>query len=330
MEYYSAAQIQTRAPLGALITALERAFVEELDVPNRHAFNFSTEGDDGLLVAMPAFKRNGLSVVKLFTVLPNNRERKLPNIQAVVLVLSEYGTPVAIMDGTSLTHLRTAAASALASRYLSRMDSARLVIIGDGPIVPTHVAAHCLVRQIRNVCICGRSSDLVQIAAAGIHALVPHVEIEQRMDIAAAVGQADIVSCATNSAVPVLDGDWVRPGTFVDLIGSFSPAKREADDVLISRARIFVDTYAGALEEAGDIIGPLNRGIICRSQIEGELAELIRGRVQGRKSDDEIIVFKSVGTAIEDWAAAALILDGGGAAHGSSLGHNRYDDAQSS
>lgn len=123
-----------------------------------------------------------------------------------------------------------------------------------------------------------------------------------------AVATADIVSCATNSATPVLVGKWLNPGAFVDLVGSFSPSKREADDDVILRSRIFVDTFEGALSEAGDIIDPLARGIIDRQRLEGELADLVSGRVTGRSSPDEITLFKSVGTALEDLAAAQMIV----------------------
>src|SRR5581483_927914 len=119
---------------------------------------------------------------------------------------------------------------------------------------------------------------------------------------------ADIVCCATTSAQPVLAGKWLRPGTFVDLVGGFTPAKREADDEAVSRSRLFVDTYEGALAEAGDLIQPLERGLIGRDRIEGELSDLVSGRALGRRGADEIILFKSVGTAIEDLAAAKLIV----------------------
>ena len=122
-------------------------------------------------------------------------------------------------------------------------------------------------------------------------------------------GAADIVCCATSSATPVLRGQWLKPGTFVDLVGGFTPSRREADDDVVRHARIFVDTFAGALVEAGDILEPLARGVIARERIEAELADLVCGRARGRVSGEEITVFKSVGTAIEDLAAARLVVD---------------------
>jgi ornithine cyclodeaminase len=123
-----------------------------------------------------------------------------------------------------------------------------------------------------------------------------------------AVAAADIVTCATTSKTPVLLGRWLKRGVFVDLVGSFKPSTREADDDVVLRSRIFVDTFEGALAEAGDLLDPLERGVLSRERIEGELADLVSGRVTGRANPDESIVFKSVGTAIEDLAAVQLIV----------------------
>jgi ornithine cyclodeaminase/alanine dehydrogenase-like protein (mu-crystallin family) len=136
----------------------------------------------------------------------------------------------------------------------------------------------------------------------------PEIQVHISDSTEAAIVTADIVCCATSSAAPVLAGKWLKPGTFVDLVGGFSPLKREADDDVMLRSRIFVDTFEGALNEAGDIIDPLKRGIIDRPRIEGELADLVCGRSRGRVDADEIIVFKSVGTAIEDLATTRVIL----------------------
>lgn len=262
-----------------------------------------------LLLAMPAFDRDGAGVVKLATVFPDNQSQGMPTIQAAIIVFSERGTPIALLDGTIVTQLRTGAASALASRYLSRADSAHLVIIGTGALAPMMAAAHCTVRGITRVSVCGRSTERASLTAAAISALVgPNVEVVVSSSLEQTVASADIVSCSTSSPTPVLAGKWLKPGTFVDLVGSFSPKKREADDDVVLRSRIFVDTFEGALTEAGDLLDPLARGIIDRERIEGELADLVCGRAQGRNSDDEIILFKSVGTALEDLAAAQMIV----------------------
>jgi ornithine cyclodeaminase len=265
---------------------------------------------DRLFVAMPAFAPDGSAAVKLFTYVPDNAKNNRPTIHAVVIVFSESGEPQVVLDGTSVTRLRTGAASALASRYLSREDSHSLVVIGTGALAPEMAIAHCAVRPIRTVTFVGRDEERARaLAKATAVRLRGDISVHGTTSAEAAVQGADIVTCATTSATPVLKGAWLKPGTFVDLVGSFSPAKREADDDVVRNARIFVDTFEGALTEAGDLLDPLERGVIARDRIEGELADLVKDRVQGRRIREEVTLFKSVGTALEDLAAARLILD---------------------
>jgi ornithine cyclodeaminase len=262
---------------------------------------------------MPAFDQKGVAAVKLVTYFPDNPARQLPTLQSSIVLFSETGTPIALLDGTSVTHLRTGAASALASRYLSRANSAHLVVVGTGALAPSMAAAHCTVRPITQISVWGRRSERAAETAAVIRSLVSsEIEILVSDSLEQAISTADIISCATSSSTPLLAGRWLRPGTFVDLVGSFSPSKRESDDEVIRRSRIFVDTFEGALAEAGDILDPLCRGVIDKKQIEGELCDLVSGRVVGRSSDDEIILFKSVGTAIEDLAASRMVITAAG------------------
>jgi ornithine cyclodeaminase len=257
---------------------------------------------------MPAFDRGGGGVIKLATVFPENGGRGLPTIQAVLVVFAETGSPVALLDGAMVTRLRTSAASALASSYLSRTNSEHLLVVGTGALAPYMALAHCTVRPIRRVSVAGRREERAIDTAAEIRSLVAGVEVDVAASLEEAVPAADIISCATSTAQPVLAGRWLRPGAFVDLVGSFSPAKREVDDDTVLRSRLFVDTFEGALAEAGDLLQPLERGLIGRERIEAELADLVSGRASGRRGPHEIILFKSVGTAVEDHAAAKLIV----------------------
>jgi ornithine cyclodeaminase len=171
--------------------------------------------------------------------------------------------------------------------------------------------AHCAVREIKYVSVWGRRQDRARAVADEIRKTAnSNVQVLTPASLPSAVGEADIVSCVTSSATPVLAGKWLRPGTFVDLVGSFSPSTREADDDVMRHARIFVDTFSGALTEAGDILDPMARGVIQRQQVQAELAELVRGQKKGRLTDDEITVFKSVGAAIEDIATAQMLIEG--------------------
>lgn len=258
---------------------------------------------------MPAFGVDGAGAVKLVTVRPDNASAGLPSIQALVVAFDARGTPIAVLDGTLLTRLRTAAASALASGYLSRPDSANLVVAGTGALAPHMAAAHAAVRVLRRIDVWGRDRGRAEHTVRAIRAMVDgaiNVSVAEQLE--AAVAQADIISCATSSAAPFLRGAWLRPGAFVDLVGGFTPARREADDEVVRRSRLFVDTFEGALAEAGDLLDPLSRGVITRGQIEAELADLVCARHPGRRTPQEIITFKSVGTALEDLAAAQLLL----------------------
>ncbi len=309
MRVFRAEEIQKLITPRSLVEVLRRAFQADLVCPPRQIVAVPGSTQQRLCLIMPAFDGSGAGAVKLVTVFPGNAARALPTIQAAILLFSEDGTPVAMLDGTIVTRLRTAAASALASTFLSRQDSAHLVIIGTGSLAPHMAAAHAAVRPIRRISICGRREAAAERTAAAIRLMVkPEVEVLTASSVETAVASADIVSCVTSSATPVLTGRWLREGTFVDLVGGFSPDKREADDDVMRRSRIFVDTFEGAMTEAGDILDPLSRGVIARERVEAELADLVSGRHVGRVTDKELVTFKSVGTAIEDLAAAQAVL----------------------
>lgn len=305
----TADEIRAAAPLPRLIEVLRDAFRAEYTVPPRQITKLPHGDAERLLLCMPAFDRQGAGAVKLSTVYPDNRDSSVPTIQAVIVVLSAVGTPTALLDGTAVTQLRTAAVSALASSYLSRADSSHLLIAGTGALAPVMAAAHCVARPITKVSVWGRRRERVASTAAAMRGLVSGaVEIAVAESIEEATRTADIVCCATSSSAPILAGRWLGPGTFVDLVGSFSPSKRESDDDVVTCARIFVDTFEGAFAEAGDLLDPLARGVIERRRIEAELADLASGRAMGRSNAHEITLFKSVGTAIEDLAVAQFVV----------------------
>lgn len=306
-------QIRTLAPTRRVIEALRQVFSKGGVVAVRTPSQMPGGSPDRLFVSMLAMDRDGGPVIKLLTILPENRPKGLLTVQGAIVVFGETGTPLAILDGTVVTHLRTGAASALASEYLSREDSSHLVIMGTGAMAPTMAVSHCSVRPIRLVSVWGRRSDRAAVTAAAIRERVPkNVEVVVTDKIDRTVAGADIISCSTSSPTPILAGKWLKPGAHVDLIGSFQPTKRESDDDVVLRARIFVDTYHGALHEGGDVVEPITRGLIDRSRILGQLEDLVSGRVRGRSSDDEITMFKSVGSAIEDLATARMVVAAAG------------------
>lgn len=304
-----AGQIASRVSMPRMIEAVRDAFRAETLAPKRQVLPLP--GGDGRrqLLIMPAFEPGGAGIVKLSTVFPDNPGCARPHIQGALVVFSEQGTPVALLDGAAVTRLRTAAASACASSYLSRDDSSHLLVVGSGALAPTMAQAHCAVRPIQRVSIWGRTAARVASAVqATQQVLSDSVHVIAVNELEPAVASADIVCCATSSAEPLVAGRWLRTGTFIDLVGNFSPVGSEVDDEVLRRSRIYVDTLEGALAEAGDILGPLSRAVISRQSILGELADLVGGRIQGRRDSDEITLFKSVGAALEDLAAARMIV----------------------
>jgi len=243
---------------------------------------------------------------KLVTVFPDNSKvSKAAVLGSYVLMSAESGEPLAIMDGSVLTRWRTACASALAASYLAREDASHLVMVGAGALAPYLVRAHASVRPVNRVTIWNRTRGHAVQAAFALS--LGGLEVEVADDLEAAVRQADIVSCATLATAPLVRGKWLRQGAHLDLVGGFTPKMREADDDAVKRARVYVDTRAGATKEAGDITQPLKKGTLKKTGIRGDLFELARGKAKGRTKSTEITLFKSVGTALEDLAAAMLV-----------------------
>jgi ornithine cyclodeaminase len=280
---------------------------------------------DATLLLMPAWTRgpSGRLGVKIVTVFPDNARRSLPSIYGqYVLLDGETGAPLALLDGTMLTKRRTACASGLASRYLSRPDAARLLMIGTGALAPQLIRVHSKVRPIREVAIWGRRPEEAQRLAHQLSSSLPTllgraIAVRAVADRQQAVTQADIVSCATLSRVPLVEGAWLREGQHIDLVGAYTPEMRESDDAAVRRARIHVDTRAGATREAGDIVLPIRNGVITADNIVADLFELARGERSGRPAGDghSITLFKSVGAALEDLAAAELAVERSVAPH---------------
>lgn len=302
MRVLSGAEVAAALDNPSLIDAIDDAFRSDTAVPVRHHHEIPEAG--GTLLLMPAWNRSFIGV-KTATVFPGNRARSLASVMASYLLLDgTTGEPLALIDGRELTLRRTAAASALASRYLSRADSGTLLMVGTGALAPHLIRAHCRVRPIRDVLIWGRTPEKAQALAAEID--LPGITARAAPDLAKAVMDADVISCATMAREPLIRGAWLAPGMHIDLVGGFTPEMREADDKTVQVARVFVDTRAGAMKEAGDIVDPIRRGAISEAAVLGDLFDLARGRRRGREKTSDITLFKSVGTALEDLAGAAL------------------------
>ncbi len=263
-----------------------------------------------LLLLMPsALPESRALGVKLVTVYGRNRERSLPTLHAAYLLLDpETGAPLALMEGGFLTGIRTGAASALAARFLARPDSRILACFGAG--VQAGFQLRCLTTlfALERVLVVGRTPERAR-AFADAMATELGVPVELAATAREAVNHADLVTCATTSPTPVFHGKDLRPGSHVDAVGAFRPETREVDTETVKRARVVVDTYATAQEEAGDLLIPIREGVITWAHVAAELADLVTGTRPGRSSRDEITLFKSVGVALEDAAAARLAYD---------------------
>ena len=310
MRIISAAEVEAALDWDALVERLRQTFRRGVEVPVRHHHTIPapTGGADATLLLMPAWELGRHVGVKIVTVFPSNAEHSLPAVMGAYLLLDgKTGTPQALIDGPRLTLKRTAAASALAASYLARPDSERLLMVGTGALAPHLILAHASVRPVGTVLIWGRNPD----KAAELARRMKHqrIKIGHTEDLEEAARGADIISCATLSRDPLIRGAWLEPGTHLDLVGGFTPEMRETDDAAIAKARVFVDTRAGACKEAGDIVQPIASGLLDESDIAGDLFDLTRGERAGRRFYDQVTLFKSVGTALEDLAAAQLAVE---------------------
>jgi ornithine cyclodeaminase/alanine dehydrogenase-like protein (mu-crystallin family) len=304
-----ASDVAAALPCDQLIETLDLAFRSDVQVPSRVHYEVPVPGgNNGILLLMPAWQPGIHLGVKIVTVFPDNARQGNPAVFGSYLLLSaETGSPIAFLDGTELTLRRTAAASALASTYLSRKDSCKLLMIGTGNLAPHLVKAHAIARPVTDVCIWGRRAEAANRLADRISESSLTVTVADNLEHA--VRDADIISCATLASKPLVKGDWLMPGQHLDLVGNFKPDTAEADEQAMCRGDVYVDTRAGAFAEAGEIVQALESGAMTRSDIKGSLRELASGDVSGRHSAKDITVFKSVGTALEDLAAARLAIE---------------------
>jgi ornithine cyclodeaminase len=306
VKQFDAAATAAALPFDALVPALREMFVEGGVVPPRQVLTI--ESPDGLpltSLVMPAWQPGRYYGLKCINVAPGNAARGLPGLHASYLLHdADTGVPLALIDGSELTNRRTAAASALAASWLARNDARRLLVVGAGRVAALLPAAYRAVRPIASVAVWARRGAAAEALAADWRAR--GFDAVAAPDLAAAVAAADIVSCATLATEPLVQGRWLRPGSHLDLIGSFTPAMREADDDAFRGAAIFIDTDE-ALVKSGELLGPMARGVFAAADVRGTLADLCRGTAPGRRTPHERTVFKSVGSALEDLAAAIRV-----------------------
>lgn len=298
--YFDESQVRARLRMPGLIDAMERALVEfsagRIEQPVRTVFAFGEERS--LFGLMPAYVPSLPALgAKLVTVCPGNTARGLGTHQALIVMLDPLtGVAEAILDGRYITEVRTAAVSAVSARRLARSDARVLGILGSGVQARSHLEVLQLVRDFRDVRVWSPTADRLKKFAAETGA--------RAMEGAEAVVRgADVVVAATASSTPVIRSEWVEDGTHVIAVGACLPSHRELDPALLARARLFVDSRAAALQEAGDVVMGIAEGRWTAEHIEAELGEL-----PVRRNDREITVFKSLGLAVEDLFAAHMVL----------------------
>lgn len=304
--HINANYIENNTQFSELIHTIGASFAEQNSiVPMRHHHDFPNPKmeNDSTLLLMPAWNPSKDAGVKIVTVSPENGQLDLPSINGIYIYFDAVtGIPKAIMDAKSLTAKRTAAASALASAFLSRENSSSLLMIGTGALSANLIKAHAAVRPITNVFVWGRNYSKAESITNELKdenfTITPIKTIEEK------ITKVDIISCATLSKTPLVLGEFLQPGQHIDLVGAYKKDMRESNNIAISKSSVFVDTYQGGLKESGDIVIPLQEGILKEEDIKADLFEMCTEQKIRRTSNEEITLFKSVGHALEDLAAA--------------------------
>lgn len=308
LPFFDADSVRSATPWTRLIEALRESFVSIHTAPERHIHTLPVPGEtDATALLMPAWIEGEVYGVKLATIFPSNNRAGDPAVNAIYALFDgRNGRPLALMNGGEITARRTAAASALAAGYLARENAETLLVVGTGRLPPLLAQAHASVRPIRRVLVWGRNFEKAQVLAESI-ARDLDIETVAIADLAQGAGQADIISCATLSREPLIYGDWLKPGAHLDLVGAFTPQMRETDAEAVHRSDVFIDTFGGAQAEAGDLIQAQAEGAFDWSKVVADLPTLCAGGHGGRSGEGQITLFKSVGAAIEDLAAARLV-----------------------
>lgn len=286
------------------IDALQEAFAGDFTMPPRQVLALDPSSDGHEAFAMLPSWNEQVIALKAFTYFPRNAS-PLRTLYSKILVFDRaHGEPLALVDGSSVTYWRTAGVSALASRFLSRPESSSLLLLGTGNLAPYLIRAHASVRDLERVMVWGRDAAKAEAVVGRMAGEFPGIRFAVVEDLEAACRAADLVVAATGSPEILIRGAWLRPGTHCDFLGNHHATRRECDSEAVIRSRVYVDTRANCLREAGELLVPMAAGEFSAERVVGELAELCRGSVPGRVSAEELTLFKSVGCALGDLCGA--------------------------
>jgi len=310
----SRAEVEARLDLDALIDALAHAHADlsagRASMPTRIGAQVAER--DAVLAAMPAYLPSaGALTTKLVTLFPENAGTRLPTHQAVIVAFDpETGEPLALLDGTAITAVRTGAASALSVRLLAPEDASTLAILGSGVQARSHARAIARVRRLQTIRVASREPEAVEALVGELRAELG-VDVEAAGSYEEAVRGADLVAATTHSPQPVVEREWLEPGAHVTSVG-VNPHGREVDGLVVRDALVVVESRAAALAPfpagSNDLLWPIRDGLIGESHIHAELGELVLGTRPGRTHPRQITLYKSVGVAVQDAAAASLVL----------------------
>lgn len=307
MKFITNEEITDGLKYDKLIVALQEMFCSQYNMPLRHHHFYPTTNDlENTLILMPAWNEKYMGI-KQIILAPGNKAKNIPTVSALYTLFNvETGEPLVIMDAQQLTSLRTACTSALAAKYLAVENPKVLLVAGGGKVAKHLIQAHSVVRNYEEIFVWLRDKNKFQ----AFHDHLPE-ELKDKVRFAdnleEAASKADVISTATMTVEPIIKGEWLKKGAYLDLIGSYKPNMREVDDTAILRSKIFVDSRMGALHETGELAIPIETGILKESDVVADLTELCLGKHIGRSNGDEIILFKSAGLAIEDLAGALLM-----------------------
>ncbi|MDP2635121.1 MULTISPECIES: ornithine cyclodeaminase family protein [unclassified Pseudoalteromonas] len=305
MQIIDKTQIDNALNFETLLSAMQTGFAHDFSMPKRNVYPLDESNDNhDAFAVLPAWNEQVIGV-KAFTYFPNNAQSGYESLYSKIMLFSrQHGEPLALVDGTRITLWRTAAVSALASRYLSREDSGHLVFYGSGNLAEYMIRAHLTVRSIKRVTLIARNLQKVTALQARLQNIFEDVEFVIGQSNEATIYSADIISCATGASAPLFDGNWLREGTHVDLIGNHNCDARECDSVTISRSQVYVDSRANVLAEAGELLIPIKEGVFSEQDVCAELDQLAQENNYARVNEMDITLFKSVGTALSDLIAA--------------------------
>ena len=311
MKIISADEVHAALSYPELVDALQEAFAKDYKQPPRQVFLVDDADDNFDAFALLPAWNDKIIAVKAFTYFPSNTPPYDLLYSKIMIFDRPHGEPLALVDGTTCTFWRTGGVSGLATRLLSRENSSTMLLLGTGNLSTYMIRANASVRPIEKIMVWGNPAGLPPVAdaeavIAAVEQELPDIDFSVITDLEAACAEADIIVCATASPDILIRGAWIKEGTHLDFIGNHHADKRECDTEVITRGRVYVDSYVNAFKEAGEILVPIGEGVFNKEDVVAELAEMCSGKATLRTDDKEITVFKAIGQALTDLVAASM------------------------